>query len=143
MCFILMNFILLYQRPALHNEVVYTTTKDLLNIMYRKSKKKLDPLLLLSIFVGLGVIGSTYVQHQVQGDAAQRDLTDQEVSRDLSHTPITIKNESQSLDTDTLVKVTETLPRKPAKRTAEGIRPGDEAVGQNSITINETRVYRF
>jgi uncharacterized protein (DUF58 family) len=101
--------------------------------MYRKSKKKHDPLLLLSLFVGLGVIVSTLIQ---------RSTTDQDVPRDLSHTPITIKNESLSLDTDNLVKVTETHQRTQAKRSTD-IESGAEAAEQQSITINKTRIYRF
>lgn len=90
--------------------------------------------MLLSIFVGLGVFTSIFVQ---------REVTDQDVIRDLSHTPITIKNESQSLDPDTLVKVTDTLPRKPATNQTQDTGSDTGAVEQNSITVNETKVYRF
>jgi hypothetical protein len=102
--------------------------------MYRKGKKRVDPLLLLSIFVGSGVIASTFVQS---------NTTDQEVLRDLSHTPITIKNANQSLDSNILVKVTKTLPRKQTNHPAGNILPGDETAEPKSIVVNKTRIYRF
>lgn len=111
-----------------------TDTRNRLIKMYSKSKKRVDPLLLLSIFVGSGVIASTFVQS---------NTTDQDVYRDISRTPITIKNASQSLDSNILVKVTETLPRKQTKSPAGNILPGNETAESKSIVVNKTRIYRF